>query len=62
MKMVLSADGEPIAVLNRNEPAFYCVPADTYACMMDRIEELELMALAQARKGEKAVKVDINDL
>ena len=62
MKMVLSADGEPIAVLNRNEPAFYCIPADTYTCMIGRIEELELMALAEALKSEKAVMVDINDL
>lgn len=62
MKVALSADGEPIAVLNRNEPAFYCIPADTYEFMMDRMEDLELMALVGERKGEESVKVDINDL
>ena len=62
MKVALSADGEPIAVLNRNEPAFYCVPAGTYEFLMDRIEDLELMALVVERKGEESVKVDINDL
>lgn len=62
MKVALSANGDPIAVLNRNEPAFYCIPAETYELMMDRIEDLELMALVEARKGEKSVAVDINDL
>jgi hypothetical protein len=30
--------------------------------MMDRMEDLELMALVEERKGEESVKVDINDL
>jgi len=62
MKVALSANGEPIAVLNRNEPAFYCVPAQAYELLMDRIEDLELMAIVEARKDEETVKVDINEL
>ena len=62
MKVALSADGEPIAVLNRNEPAFYCVPAEAYEYLMDRVEDLELIALAEQRKNEKSVKVSLNDL
>ena len=62
MKVALSAEGEPIAVLNRNEAAFYCIPADTYELLMDRIEDLELIAIANARKNEDTIKVDINDL
>ena len=62
MKVALSAHGEPIAVLNRNEPAFYCVPAETYELMMDHMEDLELLAIAQQRKNEPSVKVSLNDL
>lgn len=62
MKVALSADGEPIAVLNRNEPAFYCIPAKTYELLMDHIEDLELIAVAEARKNEASIKVNINDL
>ena len=62
MKVALSADGEPIAVLNRNEPAFYCVPAQAYEYLMDRVEDLELIAIAEQRKNEESVKVNINDL
>jgi len=62
MKVALSAEGEPIAVLNRNEAAFYCIPAETYEVLMDRIEDLELIAIANARRDEDTIKVDVNDL
>ena len=62
MKVALSAHGEAIAVLNRNEPAFYCIPAETYEFMMDHIEDLELLAIVQQRKNEASVKVSLKDL
>tara|TARA_R110002072_G_C7728010_1_gene515486 strand:- start:322 stop:570 length:249 start_codon:yes stop_codon:yes gene_type:complete len=62
MRVALSGDGEPIAVLNRNEPAFYCIPAEAYEYLMDRIEDLELITLAEKRKNEESVKVNLNDL
>lgn len=62
MKAALSADGEPIAVLNRNEPAFYCVPAETYELLMEHVENLELLALAESRKDEATIKVSLDDL
>ena len=62
MKVALSADGAPVAVLNRNEPAFYCVPAEAYEMLMDQLENLELLAVAEERKDEESIKVDINEL
>ena len=62
MKVALSADGEAVAVLNHNETAFYCVPAESYELMMDHIEDLELLAIAEARKDEDCIKVNIDDL
>lgn len=62
MRVALSGDGEPIAILNRNEPAFYCIPAEAYEYLMDRIEDLELITLAEKRKSEESVKVNLNDL
>jgi len=62
MKVALSAHGEPIAVLNRNEPAFYCIPAETYEFMMDHMEDLELLAIVEQRKNEPSIKVSLNDL
>ena len=62
MKVALSADGAPVAVLNRNEPAFYCVPAEAYEILMDSLENLEFLAMAVERKDEESVKVDIHEL
>ena len=39
MKVVASGHGMPIAVLNRNAPAFYCVPAAAYEAMMELIDD-----------------------
>jgi antitoxin StbD len=62
MKVAMSADGDAIAVLNRNEPAFYCIPAETYEFMMDHMEDLELLSIAESRKKEDTIKVSLNDL
>ena len=62
MKVVSSAHGEPIAVLNRNEPVFYCVPAEAYELIMEKIEDLELLAIADQRKSEQSIAVSIDDL
>ena len=62
MKVASSAYGEAVAVLNRNEPAFYCVPAEAYELVMDRIEDLELLSLAAERENEETISVDIHDL
>ncbi|MFC0349663.1 type II toxin-antitoxin system Phd/YefM family antitoxin [Undibacterium danionis] len=62
MGTVAAGEGMPVAILNRNEPAFYCVPAKAYEALMDRIEDLELNAIADARKGQPIVKVKLDDL
>ena len=51
MGTVAAGEGFPVAILNRNTPAFYCVPAKAYEALMDKLENLELNALADSRKG-----------
>lgn len=62
MGTVAAGEGFPVAILNRNEPAFYCVPAKAYEAMLDRLEDLELNAIADARKGQTVYKVSLDDL
>ena len=57
-----AGEGGPVAILNRNEPSFYCVPAKAYEAMMERLEDLELNAIADARKHERVIKVSLDDL
>ncbi len=62
MKVVASGDGMPIVVLNRNEPAFYCVPAEAYEAMMELIDDVELLKLVKKRQSEASIKVSLDDL
>ena len=62
MGTVAAGEGFPVAILNRNEPAFYCVPAKAYEAMLDRLEDLELNAIADAREGQAVHKVSLDDL
>ncbi|UIJ77225.1 type II toxin-antitoxin system Phd/YefM family antitoxin [Acinetobacter sp. SH20PTE14] len=62
MEVVNNGFGEAVAILNRNNPAFYCVPADMYERLMDLIEDKELLKLAEEAQIEETVKVSLNDL
>ncbi len=62
MKVVASGNGMPVVVLNRNEPAFYCVPANAYKAMMEMVDDLELLKLVKKRQQEKSVRVSLDDL
>lgn len=39
--VLTQAQGEPVAMLMRGEPAMYCVPAQTYEQIIGRIHDLE---------------------
>lgn len=62
MAVVEQADGFPVAVLNRNQPAFYCVPAQAYELLMDKLEDMELAQLVEQRRDQPEIEVDIDDL
>ena len=40
MAVVSQGDGAPVAILNRNEPVFYAVPAAAYELLMDNLSQL----------------------
>lgn len=62
MLTVATGEGFPVAILNRNEPVFYCVPAKAYEALMDYLEDLELNAIADSRKGQATIRVSLDDL
>lgn len=62
MGTVAAGDGFAVAILNRNEPAFYCVPAKTYEALLEKLEDLELNQIADSRRGQRSIKVSIDDL
>ena len=62
MGTVALGEGMPVAILNRNTPAFYCVPAKAYEALMNKLEDLELNAIADARQGQAVIPVTLDEL
>ena len=60
--VIEAADGAPVAILNRNKPAAYLVPAKAWEEIMDRLEDLELAEIVRARAGQKRIRVKLEDL
>ena len=62
MKTVETASGEVIAILNRNKPAFYCVPADAYEEMVELLDDIKLSKLVKNRSKEEELEVKLDEL
>jgi antitoxin StbD len=58
--VIESADGVAVAILNRNKPVGYLLPADRYEALLDQLEDYELADIARARRNEPLVEVDIH--
>lgn len=63
MGTVAEGEGNAVAILNRNEPAFYCVPPELYAYYRDLAEDAQLNAVADERmKNPDIVSVSLDEL
>lgn len=60
METVGAGAGFPVAILNRNQPAFYCVPAALYEQMLDALDDQELVRLVNERRNEALVDFDLD--
>jgi antitoxin StbD len=62
MAVVNEGGGGPVAILNRNEPVFYAIPAKTYEYIYEILEDVELRAIVEARKNQLEIKVNLDEL
>jgi len=62
MGTVAAGEGFPVVILNRNEPAFYCIPAKTFEALLDRLEDAELNAIADVRADQQEITVTLDEL
>ncbi len=60
MSVIEQGEGLPIAILNRNKPVFYAVPAETYEALLDKLEDLELAEIVRARKDEPEIEISLD--
>jgi antitoxin StbD len=52
----------PVAVLNRNKPVAYLIPAATWEAIWEHLEDIDLAKIVKERAGENAVSVKLEDL
>lgn len=62
MAILEQSGGFPVAVLNRNQPAFYCIPADAYEMLLDKLEDYELAQLVKERADKPEIEINIDEL
>ena len=62
MSVMAQGEGAPVAILNRNEPVFYAVPAEAYEALMDKLEDIELAAMVKARLDQPEIEVSLDEL
>jgi antitoxin StbD len=62
MAVVEQGEGFPVAILNRNTPVFYAVPAAAYEELMNKLEDMELAEIVRNREGRPSRKVTLDDL
>lgn len=60
MATVSAGDGFPVAIFNRNQPAFYCVPAELYKKMLDALDDQELIKLVTECSNQKLLDADLD--
>ena len=62
MATVAAGEGFPVAILNHNQPAFYCIPAAAYEELLEKLEDAELNRIADERSSQAEVTVTLNEL
>lgn len=63
MDIARASEDGAIAILNRNQPAFYCITPSLFEYFQDLAEDAELGKIAQERMKEgKFITVNLDDL
>ncbi|MGC9387237.1 MAG: type II toxin-antitoxin system Phd/YefM family antitoxin [Hydrogenovibrio sp.] len=62
MAVLSQAEGAPVAILNRNQPVFYAVPADVYEAILERLDDMALMEIVKQRQKQAEIEVTLDEL
>lgn len=61
IETISAGAGYPVAILNRNQPVFYCIPAELYEQILDALDDQELIRLVNERREQALVDVDLDN-
>ena len=60
--VVEKSEGLPVAVLDKDKTALYCISAEAYEVLIEKLEDIALAQLVIEREGRKEIDFDINKL
>jgi antitoxin StbD len=60
--VIAASSNPPVAVLNRNTPSAYLVPAKAWEELMDRLEDIELAEIVRRRADDPEIEVSIDEI
>lgn len=60
--VIAAAEGFPVAILNRNKPAAYLVPAKAWEALLDRLDDIELAKIVRERWDQPEIEVSLDEL
>ncbi len=60
--VIAAAEGAAVAILNRNTPAAYLIPAAAYEALLDALDDIELVRIIKEREGQEEIEVILGDL
>lgn len=61
-EIALSGKGHPVAIFNRNNPVFYCVPAELFERMFETIENHQFAKRAVETEHDDKIEVSPDGL
>ena len=59
---VIERANGPVAILNRNKPIAYLIPAQAWEAVCERLGDLQLAEIVRKRSDETPVNVKLEDL
>jgi antitoxin StbD len=62
MAVVETVGGMPVAILDGNQPVFYCVSAEAYEALINKLEDIELTTLVGDRRDQGEIEVSVDSL
>ena len=60
--VIKSAEGQPVAILNHNRVVGYLISPDAFENILEALDDLNLIEIAEQRKDEPGISVSLDEL
>nr|VFK06795.1 MAG: antitoxin StbD [Candidatus Kentron sp. LPFa]VFK33225.1 MAG: antitoxin StbD [Candidatus Kentron sp. LPFa] len=58
----VAAGGFPVAIIEHDNPVFYCVPTQVYETLLNELEDIELNTITGSREDQAEIGITLDEL